>query len=134
MDLSVRSVIPLLQFATNIANLIPTKGDSPLAKAAKMLSILDKGREVWSRAKMRHHDLVGHGLEERTSRPFVAMFFETALARRFDVRRHFADEYTDLIEARDAFGGRLVFEESRWGSRAELSDRFFYTRGFDFPA
>jgi len=132
MPFSFRSVVPVLQFASSIANLVPSRGDSAWATLAKVLSIVDKGREVWGRAKMRHGDLVGHGLEERTSKPFVALFFETALARRFQIRRHFADEYTDLIEARDASGGRLVFEESKWGSRAELSDRFFYSRGFDF--
>lgn len=128
-----RSTLSLLRFGSEMVGKLPRRGDSIPEVIAKGLAIVDTAQKVFGNRDARYRNLTDHaGLRERTSETFTRLFFKTVLHQGFVVERITVDEHLDFLEATDASGERLIFQERRYGSTPEIDPSFFHTPGFDF--
>lgn len=134
MMLSRKSFLSMFKFGTEIVGKIPSPSDSPLDAIAKTLAIADAWERVYATKSSVYEDVFAkYNLRERTSDPFVKLFFGSDVGKRYKIRRHGVSDHLELIEALASDGERLFFQEHRYG-RPEVSAEFFYTPGFDFSA
>jgi hypothetical protein len=134
MKLNKSHVLPFLRLASELAEKLPIPGDSWLNIGVKSIAMFDSVYRVFYGRRSTYDDLHHrYKLVERTSPPFVRLFFGTKMVEGFQIVRSAVDEYLELIEAVLPDGERLIFQEHRYG-RPEISDTFFYTPGFDFSA
>lgn len=133
----MRTWMELLRATLRVANeavsKIPKKDDPFLEKVAKTLAVGDAiRREVgFGEASVIRSLCDRYGLVEKTSPPFVRLFFGTSMKDDFEVERVRSDPHFELIMARAPNGGRIVFQEFRW-MRVEISSTFYVSEGFDF--
>ncbi len=113
---------------------MPARGDGALAVLVKMLAIGDAWDGVYGGKSSVYTSIFQrHSLKERTSEPFVKLFFGAGLGSTYKIRRIGVSGYLEMIEAVAPDGERLFFQEHRYG-RPEVSSEFFHTPGFDFGA
>lgn len=133
MKLDKRNALALFRLGTDLVGKLPRRGDGPLDVLVKLLAVADSIDKVYG-GKSTVYDgfFARFNLQERTSEPFVRLFFGTKMASGFKIRRYGISEHYELIEA-EFRGERLFFQEMRYG-RPEISGDFFHSPGFDFAA
>lgn len=129
-----RRILALFQLGSELLGKIPKTGDSPLEVLAKLLAMGQAAEKVYGGKSTVYADIFArYDLRERTSAPFVQLFFSSSMARGLKQRRHGVSEHLELIEVETADGERVFFQELRY-SRPEVSADFFHTPGFNFKA
>lgn len=133
MTFNWKSALALFRLGTELLNKLPRRGDSKLDVLVKLLAMADSVDKVYGGKTAAYDDIFAeYDLEARTSEPFVRLFFDTAMSKVFTIRRHVITEHLSLIEGVAPGGGRIFFQEFRWGNRPEVASEFFHTKGFDF--
>lgn len=129
-----RSLLNMCRLGTELLEKVPARGDGPLAVAVKLLAMVDAWDGVYGGKSSVYTSIFSrYDLRERTSEPFVKLFFGTSLGAGYKVQRIGVSEHLEMIEAVAPDGERLFFQEYRYG-RPEVSAEFFHTPGFDFSA
>ncbi|MGK3981340.1 AAA family ATPase [Sorangium sp. So ce118] len=127
-----RSLLSICRLGTDLLGKVPTRGDGPLAVAVKLLAMADAWDGVYGGKSSVYTSIFSrYDLQERTSEPFVRLFFGTSLGSGCKINRIGVSEHLEMIEAVAPDGERLFFQEHRYG-RPEVSAEFFHTPGFDF--
>lgn len=129
-----RAMLSLFRFGTELLGKLPTRDDGPLAVMVKLLAIGDAWDGVYGGKSSVYTSIFSkYDLKEKTSEPFVKLFFGTSLGTGYKINRIGVSEHLEMIEAVAPDGERLFFQEYRYG-RPEVSAEFFHTPGFDFAA
>jgi len=127
-----RKLISFFRLGTDLLGKLPSKTDSALEVLVKLLAIADSTERIYGGKKTVYADVfTRYNLQERSSEAFVRLFWGSLMHTKFEICRHGIDEHLELIEAKAPNGGRLFFQEHRYG-RPEISSEFFYTPAFDF--
>jgi hypothetical protein len=132
LEIDQRAMLSLFRFGTELLGKLPARGDGPLAVAVKLLAIGDAWDGVYGGKSSVYTSIFSrYSLKERTSEPFVRLFFGTNLGSTYKLRRIGVSEHLEMIEAVAPDGERLFFQEHRYG-RPEVSAEFFHTPDFNF--
>ena len=100
----------------------------------KLLAIADAAEKVYGGKSRTYDDIfLRYDLREKTSEPFVKLFFGTGMAAGFKITRIGVNEHQELIMALAPDGEVLFFQEHRYG-RPELANEFFHSPKFNFTA
>ncbi|XXX79146.1 ATP-binding protein [Sorangium sp. So ce134] len=127
-----RAMLSLFRFGTELLGKLPARGDGIAGVLVKGLAIADAWEKVYGAKSSVYTSIFAkYDLRERTSEPFVRLFFGTDLGSAYQLRRVGVSENLELIEVVAPDGERLIFQEHRYG-RPEVSSEFFHTAGFDF--
>ncbi|WP_437309966.1 AAA family ATPase [Sorangium sp. So ce388] len=125
-------MLSLFRFGTELLGKLPARGDGIAGTLVKGLAIADAWEGVYGGKSSVYTSIFSrYDLRERTSEPFVKLFFGTSLGSSYKVRRIGVSEHLEMIEAVASDGERLFFQEHRYG-RPEVSSEFFHTPRFDF--
>lgn len=130
-----RRILSLFRFGSELLGKIPKRGDSPIEMLTKLLAMADAAEKVYGGKTTLYADIFAkYDLREKTSAPFVKLFFGTAMSKGLRLRRHGVNEHLEIIEAIATDDERIFFQETRYSGAPEISADFFHTPKFDFGA
>lgn len=132
MKIDRRRALALFRFGSELLGKLPEPDDGLLGIFVKVLAAADAWEKVYGGKSTVYADIfTKYDLREKSSEPFMRLFFGSPMAKNFRLSRHGVNDHCELIEALAPDGERLFFQEHRYG-RPEISAEFFHTPRFDF--
>lgn len=134
LPFGIGQILTFARLGSGLLGKLPTRSDGPLEVFVKSLAILDEIDKVYGGKGRAYESIFSrYKLVEKTSEPFMRLFFGTPMAAGFKLSYFKITDTLTLIEAMAPDGERLFFQEYRYG-RPEVSAEFFHTPKFNFAA
>lgn len=122
-------VLPVLRFATEAWEKIPTADDTWPQRITKVLALTDSALKVaggevtgiWEKVRVGNY-------VPKDSEIFIQLLFRTSMKEDFTFRRKTIDEYVDLLEATSSTGQTILFCEKHYRSGETFVDSTFFVK------
>lgn len=128
-------LLPVLNFANEVAPKIPTAEDTWLQVVVKALAVGNTAYSLYAKGAGRvQKTFAAYEPEKRRSELFVNLFFNSEMSSSYRMKVHEVDACLSMIEAVGEDGERAFFQRYSFSNGISYEAEFYTGSGFDMAA